>query len=326
MLRLSRLIVGALCVIVVIISPFVSKNYNAITKKDDEYKAIITIWQIDSFEGGTGNRTSFLRKVSNDFSKKYKGVLTLVSKHTVESLESSLKKGIYPDIISVGPCGVDFSSYQCEMTSINVEGDGVINKKRYFTAWAKGGYFLISRENAKIDKTIIVEGKNNSGVVASILSEESIVNPIITTSDDGLNRFIFDKNSQLIATQREIVRLKNKGVEFTAKALDNYSDLYEYLSITSKNESSRVYAKAFCDYLLSNEVQSKLTELLLLSPSVKNLYKGNEEYSQLEKTTVKYTISPFSKKEDINKIKEVAKEVLLGKDDRDSLLKLLKHL
>ena len=326
MLRLSRLIVGVLCIIVLIISPFISKNYNAPLGQEKNYQTVLTVWQIDSFSGGTGNRASFLRDVANQYTKKNTGVLMLVSKHTVQSLTTSITKGEYPDIISIGPSGIDFSSLQRQMASVDVEGDGVINKKRYFTSWAKGGYFLISRQNVKADKTFIVEGEYNSGVIALLLSDKKVENPVIVNAEDGLNGFIFDGKSSLIATQREIVRLRNKGVEFTAQALDGYSDLYEYALITSQDHIKYLYAKDFCEYLISSEVQSKLTELLLFPTNYTNLYTADDVYSSLENKKIKYTISPFSKKEDINKIKEVAKDVLLDKETLDSLIKLLKHL
>ena len=70
--------------------------------KSEEYKGIITLWHVDSFEGGIGSRKQFLLKTARTFEKQNKGVLIMVISHTPESVKESMDKGVYPDLISFG--------------------------------------------------------------------------------------------------------------------------------------------------------------------------------------------------------------------------------
>ncbi|MBO5926941.1 MAG: hypothetical protein J6Q38_05245 [Clostridia bacterium] len=303
---------------------FVPKEVKSNTNQA-EYKTLLNVWQIDSFSGGTGSRASFLRRVSTSFSKKYIGVLSLVTVHSVESAKEAVKAGKFPDVVSIGISDIDFSSSQKEVGNLNVEGGGIINKKRYFVPWAKGGYFILKRGEGSKDVTVI-EGKFNSALVALALSKTKVNSFAITDANLGFNDFILKKNATMIATQREVVRLKNRGVEFSYEAINEYCDLYQYALITSNTSKNEYYSRLFVDYLLSDNIQNKLTEILMLSTVKKGLYPTNEEYCALEKQSVKYTLSPFSSANKIEKIKSEAKEVLLDSKSLEGLIKLLKQL
>ena len=61
---------------------FFGKNFiyrKAESEGAKNYKGIINVWQIDSFEGGTGSRKNFLSDVARTFEKKNDGVLVMVS-------------------------------------------------------------------------------------------------------------------------------------------------------------------------------------------------------------------------------------------------------
>ena len=49
--------------------PFMKTAKSPFQTEKENYKAIVEIWQIDSFEGGVGSRTSFLINVASKFTK-----------------------------------------------------------------------------------------------------------------------------------------------------------------------------------------------------------------------------------------------------------------
>ena len=61
--------------------------------KSEEYQGVITLWQIDEFEGGVGSRKQFLLKVARSFEKKYNGVLVMVSNFSKQGAEENIKNG-----------------------------------------------------------------------------------------------------------------------------------------------------------------------------------------------------------------------------------------
>ena len=308
------ILICILCLIVVI-----PKNSSNALNNDKSYKAVLSIWQIDCFEGGKGSRTAFLRSVSTSFSKKYEGVLTLLTSHTVDSAKKALSEGKIPDIISIGITGVDFSQYQKEVGNLTVEGGGILNKKRYFVPWAKGGYFKIKRGNGK--DVIISEGNYNSALIAFALSKYKQKEYKIYKQVDAFNCFLSNKNSTLIGTHRDVVRIRNNQIDCDIEPLGNYCDLYQYAIITSKENAH--YSRLFIDYLLSNAVQDKLSNISMLSTVKVGLYTDDEIFTKIENQKINYTISPFMDTVTIEKLKEIAKDTLKGTKDVEELTKHL---
>ena len=77
--------------------------------------------------------------------------------------------------------------------------------------------------------------------------------------------FVSGKEKYFLGTQRDIIRLNNRGFEYIAQPLKNFNDLYQYASVTATDENKRVYACAFLDYLLTENVQKRLTEIGMFS-------------------------------------------------------------
>ena len=326
MKKLNRIRLWVLLLTIIVLFCFVPKGEKEKELIDNKYKAVLTIWQIDTFEGGVGSRSNFLRNTSTSFSKKYKGILSVVITHSVESAKKALSEGVVPDIVSIGACGLDFSSYQKSLNNLSVEGGGIDGNKRYFVPWAKGGYFKITKNQGDDENLIISEGNYNSSLVALACSGKKVKNYVVLKSDDAINKFLIAKNATLIGTQRDFIRLKNRKVEINCEVLGDFNDLYQYVLITSNNQNNLYYSRLFVDYLLSDEIQDKLVNVSLLSTTKKGLYNDCEELKNLENQIVKYTVSPFSDLLTIEEIRKVAKEVLDGSNKTNSLINLLKQL
>ena len=327
MKKIVSIVFGVICSASFLVMPFISKNNSTNITLNNNYKAIINVWQSDSFEGGTGSRSSFLRKKLNEFSKKHKGVLGFVTTYTIEGLKNALKNGYSPDVISIGGCGIDFSHIQKEIYTKTDNTMGFNNKKQYYIPWARGGYFYIYHDITKVNRVIIGDGDYSFNSVAFLLNNNYLDKKVeVLDKSEVILEFLKDSASMFVGTQRDIVKLKNRNVAFEVKPIEEYSDLYQYLSLTSTNENNEYYARLFIDYLLSEEVQKTLIDLQLFSTLPISIYKNNEEMASFEKLKIKNTISPFTDTQTLDKIKKLAKDGLQGNTNSEQLVNLLKQL
>jgi len=70
--------------------------------KKAEYQGILRLWNIDSFEGGSNPKSSYLERMAMLFEKKNKGVYFMVENLSQDEVVASIKAGIYPDLVSFG--------------------------------------------------------------------------------------------------------------------------------------------------------------------------------------------------------------------------------
>lgn len=302
---------------------FYKQPTKTIGDKKENYKAIIEIWQIDTFEGGVGSRTTFLRNVANNFSKKNKNILFLVTSHTIESANNLIKKGVYPDLISYGGSSLNLTSQLLNIKGYSQNDGGYLKDNRYMLAWCKGGYFEITRSGVKNpSKVIVSEGEFNSGSVAKLFSNYSNKEGLILPPKESYNAFLSDKNSVLIGTQRDIFRLMSRELDFTATPINEYCDLYQYLSVIYKNDDKSLYSMMFINYLCSEEVQKTLTKIGMYSCVYDNLYIENEEMNLMKNEKIKYVTSPYIDKNRLNDIKSLSRSAKSSSE----IINLLKHL
>ena len=134
-----------LCISIVLLTPFAygkTVTQSEFPLQTTKQKMILTLWNIDVFEGGVWSRTEFLSSVASSFAKD--GVLIMVVSHTIESAKEMIKKGSFPDMISFG-VGVYFATEHAKkLPKIDFLG-GEINGECYAYPWCVGGYFLIGK-------------------------------------------------------------------------------------------------------------------------------------------------------------------------------------
>jgi len=102
-MKFVRIAIGASLIFCIIFTVLIGRNKlreNYEYTEPQEYKGIITIWQIDGFEGGAGSRKQFLLKVAREFEKENDGVLVMVMDQTLKGATENIKSGKIPDIIS----------------------------------------------------------------------------------------------------------------------------------------------------------------------------------------------------------------------------------
>ena len=135
-----------------------TRTDNDFPLKPTEHERILTLWHVETFEGGVGSRGDFITGRAVEFGKKGRHVL--VKTHTIESAKESLKKGEKPDLVSFG-IGADFVVPMAKRVTLTVAGEKV--KSRAFV-WAQGGYFLFrkSGDETPIKTLTISDGGKSS--------------------------------------------------------------------------------------------------------------------------------------------------------------------
>ncbi len=318
-----------ICVVIIIIcSVFTLGFYSKLIDSDShfnspEYKGIITLWQIDSFEGGTGSRRQFLLKVAREYERRNQGVLIMVIDHTFESVKEAVKKGECPDLISYGN-GVDILEMQPLLTDKFFKG-GALNKTQYLIPWCRGGYCIITKgENQYIkgkiiDKILLSKTEYNQPALALSLEGVRANEYVVKSPLDAYVDFVGGKAKYLLGTQRDVIRLQNRGVDFSIFPLTEYNDLYQYMGITTSEQTKVYYARDFINYLLSSAVQRKLDEIGMLSCFDRVEYQS-EKMSTLQDAKQNYTLSAFTDKDSLGRIHDLAINFLKG--DKECEIKI----
>ena len=323
-MKIFRFILSGIIIFSLVFTIFVGKDkikeQGKITNSA-EYRGIITLWQIDGFEGGSGSRKQFLLKTAREFEKKNEGVLVMVINHTFLSAKESMEKGILPDLISFSN-GVELKEMESLTVKKTVLG-GKVGDKVYATAWCRGGYVLLKNPNAKNKEsnTIIVSQKEYTQPLVALMLEGIEFENIKSFSPlDAYVNFTAGKEEYFLGTQRDVVRLTNRGFEFICTPLTEYNDLYQYVALTSKDKVKKALAKNFIDYLLSDKVQKSLNQISMFSPYLEVEF-DNENLSLMQKINGKKTISAFNHVSTLTQMQEDAIEGVKGNQNAINKIK-----
>lgn len=274
-----------------------TRTDNDFPLKPTEHERILTLWHVETFEGGVGSRGDFITGRAVEFGKKGRHVL--VKTHTIESAKESLKKGEKPDLVSFG-IGADFVVPMAKRVTLTVAGEKV--KSRAFV-WAQGGYFLFrkSGDETPIKTLTISDGGKNLPLGAANLTGVKYENIETVKSTDAYLKLISGNTDAMLGTQRDIRRFTVKNFAYTATPLEKYNDLYQYVAITTDDEDKLPTAKAFAEYLLSEKTAKKISSLYMIPHyfSLTDSPLQSYDASKNEKT-----ISPFISLLNLGTLKE----------------------
>ena len=136
---------------------------------------------------------------------------------------------------------------------------------------------------------------------------------------DAYVQFVGGKTPFMVGTQRDIVRLSTRGMDVIATPLKEYNDLYQYISLTSTDALKQVYAQRFIEYLLSDKVQQKLSEIALFSPYIK-IEHQIESLRTMQEVESRSTLSAFTLPAQLKEIQEYSLAAVKG--DKNGLNKI----
>ena len=302
MRKLTRFIFACLCVCAVA-GGCVAAFVNYAGGEEDDGLQVITQCQIDSFEGGRGSRAEYLRSLAQDFAKSA-NVYIEVTALSSDAARTNISAGVVPDIISYGA-----GFYGIE--SLVSEG--------YGKAWCRGAYCLIALSGTDFSSvstanTVINEGKDNLVSVAALLSGLQGADYAAPTS--AYVSLISGEYDFLLGTQRDVIRLQTRGESFEVKPLPEFNDLYQYISVLTRDGEKAAVAEEYINYVLSHG--ESLTRIGMLCDG-ETLY--SDEMHALEGVDFSYTIPAVASSGAVDEIKKAARS-----GDINLLKSLLKPL
>lgn len=265
-------------IIIAAVAVLVPKSKSAAADKSQ--MTALTVWQIDSFEGGKGSRAGYLKTVGESFSASSGCYLTVTSL-TADAARENLERGTIPDMISYGAGEYGFESY--------FTGDTP------FYSWCNGGYCLLTvDESADFsdvtnENCIINQGNNNFYEVCAVLCGIGGAESDKATS--AYVKLLNGKCKYLLGTQRDIFRLRTRGAAYKFKPVTEFNDLYQNISVTSTQSKKAALSEKFIKYLF--EKSNDISKLGLFS-------EGNALYEDdlhvMENLTFEYRlVAPCSK-------------------------------
>lgn len=320
-MKFVRIAIGASLIFCIIFTVVIGRNKlreNYEYTEPQEYKGIITIWQIDGFEGGAGSRKQFLLKVAREFEKENDGVLVMVMDQTLKGATENIKSGKIPDIISYSN-GLEVTEVLTKINPSQKTKACQIGNITYATAWCRGGYVLISNPELtgsvfpekEIENLLVSQSEYTQPLTALFLEGIKAKNIKEKKPLDAYIEFVTGKTPYFLGTQRDLVRLGNRGTNVNAYPLKNYNDLYQYISVTSADHLKGVYAEKFVDYLVSERVQNRLTEIKMFSEYYTVNY-DDEKYCLMQSVKGFKSISAFVAPEQLKELQRISKLAVLG--------------
>ncbi|MGN0817734.1 MAG: hypothetical protein ACI4L9_02080 [Candidatus Coproplasma sp.] len=238
---------------------------------------VLTLWQIDSFEGGKGSRAQFLQDTADQLFKGERFYVT-VNSISADAARKNIELGTCPDMISYGA-----GFYGIEE---------LVNCSNFaYKVWCRGGYCLLTLDcqadfsDADAQNTVINGGKDNLVSICALF--EGLNGAAVEKPTGAYVSLLNGKYKYLLGTQRDIFRLKTRGAQFITKPLTSFNDLYQNISILS-GDKKYAACKRFVDYLTSENVNVK--KLGLFSDGV-SLY--DDELTAMENLTFSASLKSF---------------------------------
>lgn len=187
---------------------------------------------------------------------------------------------------------------------------GTVGDEVKAVAYMTGGYFVLCNNNfmkeASIDtkanlldniykagytynkgKSIrysVVTARENNLPLAAVLkntSQTSIENSILWAPNqfEAYNSFVSGAACMLLGTQRDLHRVlnrisQNNFFEFEVQFLQGYTDLVQYVAITSKDQNTQAKVQLIIEYLTSESAQRSLTSVGMFGVDGTKCYTG----------------------------------------------------
>lgn len=329
----KNIVFFAIFLIFIIIAPFYFQKAGVYTPPLIKAETtFLKVWHIDSFEGGSGNRATFLEKMATQFHKANPNIFIVVQNLSEEEVLSAVENGDKADIISfshhianeimenLSPLSVKNNAKE-ELLSC-----GQKNGKTYAVPWNMSGYCLIG--NSQVDERILqtlnldsvysfdkgqynyLAGlKNNYGQIAMMKNTTAKCdltkcdkNIFDKTTYQAYTDFVANKGAVLLGTTRDVHRIENRVSlgsiqEVKYLPLGKFTDMVQFLGCM--NSQNQLTAECFIEYVTSNENQKQLKSIGLFSPNKLYLYNQSPFKDMEEKLNQKLeSISLFMSKEE----------------------------
>lgn len=293
------------------------------TSAKEGYKGVIELWNVETFEGGSGSRQSWLTNKSAKFEAKNSGLFVHVTTLTEEELRQKLSDNQSFDIVCFSRGAGDAVKQLLAPLELDVKNvrdnmllAGQIADKQYAVPLYSGAYCLFARasqlnEGELLQKALTQTytrkiGKNTVELQPLICGFTASNSPLTALAMSGgkgnakglkesvtqyqaYEQFVSNKTAvTLLGTQRDLYRLSQREADGKIEklgfcALNGYNDLVQFVGISSSCGDKFDRCVDYLNYLLSDEVQQSLVNLSLFSTLEESIYT-DERYLQCEQS------------------------------------------
>lgn len=297
------------------------------------YNGVLELWNIDTFEGGSVSRASWLEKRCLEFEKENKGCFIIVSNMSPSTAINNINNGKIPNIISYGfGFGCNIENIINEYTgNLSVRDDLLKgcykNNKLLAVPYILGGYVIASKSeiNGPLNNISFGQKNLNNFALSLALNNYKVLSILkdneMQDSFDAYDSFISGKSNTLCGTQRDAYRLNNKKNngsinDLNIKYLSNFTDLIQYISIAKCNKQEEEISKKFIEFLTSKDVQKTLKNISMFSVLPQFIYSSQDGYLfDMENALIQKlkTISAFISSIEIELLHKNALDYVLNK-------------
>ncbi len=271
-------------------------------------RGVLTVWHVDTFEGGSGSRFDWLRRQSVLFQKKHPASPVCVSRYSYEQVRDLLQQGERFDVISFSAgTGAEVLPYLKEYTgAVNVREDLLgacyVGDKIMALPYAYGGYCLsafsdeaslplketlftqYAEQGKKGEKFSLGFGSASFQLPWMALALGTTKTPQHALSvcpnrltqyeayESFLNRDTF---RVLLGTQRDLVRFDHRLQQgrlspVTCEYLTEFTDLIQCIGCAQSENAP--LAQKFMEFLTSTAIQKNLKSLKLFPAAEVQLF------------------------------------------------------
>ncbi len=273
-----------------------------------EQQSVLTIWHVETFEGGTASRKSFLQKVAMNYNKKNKNCFFVIKQMNLEQFKINLENNQQADIYSFGVGAGQYLSESLEVLSKNnnIRSDlslyGFKQNNCFAYPYILSGYVCITRQKYCVadnkNKILLSKNVNNTIKPGFGFTGNEVLNFSKVLVENGFkkldekdyfscdnfyeayNMFLADKFCTLIGTARDLARCKNREQlgslsECQYNFLEGYSDLIQYIGVNKNlDEIKMKIAKDFCEFITNENSQEMLKNYGLFTINNNLIYES----------------------------------------------------
>ena len=317
------------------------------TAPPKHYQGVLQLWNVENFEGGSGNRHQWLVGKCANFEKQHTGLFVHVTTLSHEQALQKLNDGQSFDIVCFSrgtanaflPRLVPFDGQTSHLND-NFVLASVVGGKQMAVPLYAGGYLLFARTSQvghnynvsnvfqhtyakKVGKTQqnlkpLMGGFATFNSPISALYHNDVVGGMPFEQDfsqyQAYQQFVANNVAvSLLGTQRDLVRLlqrqeNGKIPPLSILPLGGYTDLLQCVALGTSNQM----ATEFVEYLVSNEVQQTLCNVGLFAVTNQNWYTA-ETFCQLESLLkTAHVPNVFDDEQSIARQKQQAENAVFG--------------
>ena len=306
----KKLLLSILVIVMLVCLPSISLNsnedlsriYSVFLGHKSKCQGIIEIWNIDSFEGGSGAKITALNNIADRFQKKNKGIYIMVRNLTEQEVLNLINSGDFPDLFSCS-FGVanKIKDYVTNFNNVNIsEVDESLKKsvcvddKIMAVPWCKGSYYLFSTKDklqrAKVENLDDIKLSNicmSLGYIKNLKKGEKKIYSCAV----GNSKYLMPLNA--------LKSYNISGVE-----------LISNLSYNKENLSQTTYS-AYCNFIADNStiLLGTQRDIFRIENRVKNGKLSDVVYEQVLGFTDLVQFMLLSKNVDSKKLEYVYKFV-----------------